>query len=119
MNIKGPGLSLYSEMQAMAQQARMPVHAMPLKSMEPNGVQAVTNSSQADFSSMLKGAIDNVNATQMHARSLAVAVENGDDGVTIAEAMIASSKASIAFEATMHVRNKVVEAYKEIMTMPV
>jgi flagellar hook-basal body complex protein FliE len=118
MNIKGPGLSLYSEMQAMAQQARMPVHAMPLKPMEPNGVQTI-NSSQTDFSSMLKGAIDNVNSTQMYARSVAAAVENGQDGVTIAEAMIASSKASIAFEATMHVRNKVVEAYKEIMTMPV
>lgn len=118
MNIKGPGLSLYSEMQAMAQQARMPTQAMPLKSVEVGEMQRI-NSNQADFSSMLKGAIDNVNATQMHARSLAAAVENGEDGVTIAEAMIAASKSSIAFEATMQVRNKVVEAYKEIMTMPV
>jgi len=33
--------------------------------------------------------------------------------------MIASQKSSIAFEATVQVRNKVVEAYKEIMSMPV
>ncbi|MDP4537536.1 flagellar hook-basal body complex protein FliE [Alkalimonas collagenimarina] len=118
MNIKGPGLSLYSEMQAMAQQARMPTHAMPLKPMESSEVQVI-NSSQTDFSSMLKGAIDNVNSLQGEARTLRNHVELGTGGVTIAEAMIAASKSSIAFDATMQVRNKVVEAYKEIMTMPV
>jgi flagellar hook-basal body complex protein FliE len=33
--------------------------------------------------------------------------------------MIAKEKASIAFEATVQVRNKVLEAYKEIINMPV
>jgi flagellar hook-basal body complex protein FliE len=33
--------------------------------------------------------------------------------------MIASQKAGIAFEATVQVRNKLVEAYKSIMSMPV
>jgi len=39
--------------------------------------------------------------------------------VTLAEAVIAGNKAGIAFEATVQVRNKLVEAYKQIMSMPV
>lgn len=118
MQIKGPGVSLYNQMQAMAQQARGPQQAMAVQRLEQGGVSPVSHS-QSDFGAMLKGAIDNVNGLQMHARGLASAVENGVEGVTIAEAMIAASKSSIAFEATVQVRNKVVEAYKEIMTMPV
>ena len=47
------------------------------------------------------------------------AVEMGDRSVSISDAMIASQKASVAFTATVEVRNKFVEAYKEIMNMPV
>ena len=47
------------------------------------------------------------------------AFQLGDRSVTLAETMIASSKAGIAFDATIQVRNKFVEAYKEIMNMPV
>jgi flagellar hook-basal body complex protein FliE len=43
----------------------------------------------------------------------------GDRSVSLAEAMIASQKSSVAFEATVQVRNKLVESYKEIMNMPV
>jgi len=43
----------------------------------------------------------------------------GDRSVSISDAMIASQKSSIAFSATVEVRNKFVEAYKEIMSMPV
>jgi flagellar hook-basal body complex protein FliE len=43
----------------------------------------------------------------------------GDRSVSLAEVMIASQKSSVAFEATVQVRNKLVESYKEIMNMPV
>jgi flagellar hook-basal body complex protein FliE len=43
----------------------------------------------------------------------------GDPGVSLAEVMIAKQKASIAFEATIAVRNTLLSAYKEIMSMPV
>jgi flagellar hook-basal body complex protein FliE len=33
--------------------------------------------------------------------------------------MVAKEKSGIAFEATIQVRNKVLEAYKQIMSMPV
>ncbi len=43
----------------------------------------------------------------------------GDKSVDLAEVMIAGQKSSIAFEATVQVRNKMVDAYKTIMNMPV
>ncbi|MEE2000039.1 flagellar hook-basal body complex protein FliE [Alkalimonas sp. MEB108] len=118
MQIKGPGVSLYSQMQAMAQQARGPQQALTVQRLEPHAVSGVS-SSQSDFGAMLKGAINQVNSLQTEAGVLRDHVELGTGNVTIAEAMIAASKSSIAFEATVQVRNKVVEAYKEIMTMPV
>jgi flagellar hook-basal body complex protein FliE len=46
-------------------------------------------------------------------------LDMGDRSVNLSDVMIASQKASIAFEATVQVRNKVVDAYKTIMNMPV
>ena len=46
-------------------------------------------------------------------------IEMGDPKVSLAQAMLAGQKASIAFEATVQVRTKLVEAYKEVMAMPV
>lgn len=115
MNIKAN--ALYSDLQAMAGQARRINDIAP--NMDNSIVPNVKNDSQADFSGMLKAAIDNVNGIQKHAGALKTAVEMGDRNVSMAEAMIASQKAGIAFEATVQVRNKILEAYKEIMSMPV
>nr|WP_279287974.1 flagellar hook-basal body complex protein FliE [Vibrio cholerae] len=39
--------------------------------------------------------------------------------MSLSDVMIARNKSSVAFEATIQVRNKLVEAYKELMNMPV
>ncbi|WP_333607808.1 flagellar hook-basal body complex protein FliE [Arsukibacterium sp.] len=112
MNIKGQ--ALYGQMQAMATQARsLGQELKPLPAI--SGI----NSSQSDFSHLLKDALGTVNSLQAHSSELRNAVELGKPGVSLAQAMIASQKSSLAFEATVQVRNKVVEAYKEIMAMPV
>jgi len=36
----------------------------------------------------------------------------------LAEVMIASQKASVSFQAMLQVRNKLVDAYKDVMNMP-
>ena len=57
MDIKGAGL--YQEMQAIARQARgVSGDMLPIQP------QQVPNSSQSDFSALLKTAIDNVNGLQ-------------------------------------------------------
>jgi flagellar hook-basal body complex protein FliE len=43
----------------------------------------------------------------------------GESKITLAEIMVARSKAGIASKATMQIRNKAIEGYKEIMSMTV
>ncbi len=69
---------------------------------------------QADFGKLL-GA---VNAAQTEAGAASEAYERGDTS-DIAGVMLARQKSSIAFEATLQVRNKLLSAYRDIMNMPV
>lgn len=71
----------------------------------------------ADFASMLKGGVEAVNNTQNSAQKLVTAFETGDKSVDLAEVMVAMQKASISFQAMTQVRNKLVSAYQEIMSM--
>jgi flagellar hook-basal body complex protein FliE len=71
------------------------------------------------FSSLMKSAVDQVNETQKASGTLKKAFEMGDPSVSLADAMIASQKASVAFQATLQVRNKLVSAYEEVMRMSV
>ncbi len=71
------------------------------------------------FSSLMKSAVDQVNETQKASGKLKTAFEMGDPNVSLADAMIASQKASVAFQATLQVRNKLVSAYEEVMRMSV
>jgi flagellar hook-basal body complex protein FliE len=66
----------------------------------------------------LKASLDKVNELQMVAKDKTTSFELGED-ISITEVMLAKEKASIAFEATLQVRNKVLTAYQEIMQMPV
>ena len=72
-----------------------------------------------DFSEMFSNAINQVNETQQSSAALAKAYEQGDPGVTLTQVMVASQKASVSFQAVMEVRNKLVDAYKDVMNMPV
>ena len=72
-----------------------------------------------DFQSMFKNAIDNVNDNQKTAAQLATRFEQGDPSIDLPEVMIALQKSSVSFQAMTQVRNKLVEAYKDIMNMPV
>lgn len=78
-----------------------------------------TATQQVDFSQMMKSAVDQVNEIQQTSGQLKTAFEMGDPNVTLADAMIASQKASVAFEATVQVRNKLVAAYEEVMRMSI
>ncbi len=77
------------------------------------------DNSVPDFQSMFKNAIDNVNEAQKTAGSLATRFEQGDPSVDLPEVMIALQKSSVSFQAMTQVRNKLLEAYKDVMNMPV
>jgi flagellar hook-basal body complex protein FliE len=97
-------LSLINQMRIMAEQAR-------------GQAQEVVNTNQS-FSNVMQKAIDSVNDYQQQSSELKNRYELGDPQVSLGEVMVASQKSSIAFEATLRVRNKVVQAYQDIMNMP-
>ncbi|KIL44882.1 flagellar hook-basal body protein FliE [Jeotgalibacillus soli] len=67
---------------------------------------------------MLKEAISNVNSSQIESDRMTDKLINGEN-VELHDVMIASQKASVSMTLTMEMRNKAVEAYQEIMRMPV
>ncbi|MGD8109504.1 flagellar hook-basal body complex protein FliE [Vibrio sp. TRT 21S02] len=73
----------------------------------------------ADFGAMLNNAINNVNGLQKTSGNLQMRFDRGDENVSLSDVMIARNKSSVAFDATIQVRNKLVESYKELMNMPV
>ena len=70
------------------------------------------------FGDAMKSALEQVNSMQQQSSAISEAYERGE--VTdIAAVMLSRQQASIGFEATMQVRNKLLSAYKDIMSMPV
>ena len=72
----------------------------------------------ADFGAMMKGVLAQVNGLQSKAEDASVAYERGET-TDIASVMLAREKASVGFQATLQVRNKLLSAYKDIMSMSV
>ncbi|MGL4313186.1 MAG: flagellar hook-basal body complex protein FliE [Sphingomonas sp.] len=70
------------------------------------------------FTSAFEQALGAVNDQQNNAGQLSDAFQRGEN-VDIAKVMLARQQASVSFEATLQVRNKLLSAYKDIMNMPV
>ncbi|MCG9697153.1 flagellar hook-basal body complex protein FliE [Shewanella sp. Isolate11] len=104
--------SLLQEMQSLSGEAK-------LGAISPNITQQVANTSGSDFGQLLSQAVGSVNALQANSSDLQTRLDMGDTRVSLSDTVIAREKASVAFEASVQVRNKLVEAYKEIMSMPV
>ena len=73
---------------------------------------------QPGFQETLKKSIDKVNEMQLDAHHAMEAVATGKSA-NIHETMIAMQKAEVSFKMLMQVRNKVMNAYQEIMRMQV
>ena len=73
----------------------------------------------ADFQGVLTQALRGVSNTQHQASQLQRAVQLGDSSVSLEETMVAMQKAQIGFQATLQVRNRLVQAYSDIMNMQV
>ncbi len=72
-----------------------------------------------DFMSVAKNAVSNVSDLQATSDTLKTAYLSGDSNVSMSQVVVASQKSKLAFEGLMAVRNKILEAYREIMNMPV
>ena len=72
----------------------------------------------ADFGGLLKQSIDQVNEMQQQSRTAKEAFQAGTGDMSLAEVMLTSEKAGIAFQAVLQVRNKVIQAYQDVINMP-
>ena len=79
----------------------------------------VAGAGEAGFSGALKSALQSVSQAQNQASSLQREVQMENPKVSLEETMVAIQKAQIGFQASLHVRNRMVQAYTDIMNMQV
>lgn len=70
------------------------------------------------FGELLKNAIGEVNSLQQQSADMKTKLVTGEIE-DIHQVMIAAEKADLAFQLTLQIRTKVIEAYQEIMRMQV
>ena len=103
--------SMQSQVRGVGGQAGDAVHAA-----------SAANAGQAratSFADVLKQGLDQVNRTQQQANTLSEQFERGVPGVELPQVMLEMQKASVSFRAITEVRNRFVNAYQEIMNMPI
>ena len=94
-----------------AARAGMGVDGMPLA--RGKAVQA------GGFQQALTQALGSVSQTQNEATRLQQEVQLDNPSVSLEQTMVAMQKAQIGFQATLQVRNRLVQAYSDIMNMQV
>jgi flagellar hook-basal body complex protein FliE len=87
---------------------------VPAPVMDGTGPSAATGG----FAGAMRSAVERVNGMQAQASAASEAYERGET-TDIAAVMLARQQASIGFEATLQVRNRLLSAYRDVMSMPV
>jgi flagellar hook-basal body complex protein FliE len=72
-----------------------------------------------NFRSAMAEALKGVSQTQLEATRMQREVSLDNPTVSLEETMVAMQKAQLGFQATLQVRNRLVSAYTEIMSMQV
>lgn len=106
-------------------------HEMRMKGMEGSATSPIsgplaggpTGAAQAPqgggFAATLSKSLDNVSRVQSEAGELQKAFEMGDPRADLARVMVAMQQSQVAFRATVEVRNRLVQAYQDVMNMPI
>lgn len=79
---------------------------------------ATNGKDRVAFTEIMDQAVNKVNEVQQASKAMSQSYLEGDPNVDVTEVMIASQKAGVAFDAMVQVRNKLVEAYRDVMNMP-
>ena len=114
-----------AEMRSIKTQAQGPQGQSPNVERTANPLQSLsdgikpTSDSSSGFGKIMSQAVNHVDQLHKTSGQLATAYEKGQAGVDITDVMIASQKASVSFQAMLQVRNKMVDAYRDVMNMPV
>lgn len=102
---------MLSKMREMSDKTKVFNEAGPAAPTESNSFESVLSAA--------KGVLSNVNQTQNAADKVRDAYISGDSTVSMSQVIMATQKSKLAFEGLMTVRNKILDAYKEIMNMQI
>lgn len=73
---------------------------------------------QKNFASVFKESIEKINHAQNESDQLTEKLARGEN-VDLHQVMVSAQKANITLQASLEIRNKVIEAYQEMMRMQV
>jgi len=93
--------------------------AAALAGRKPEGKSGAEATPKADFADALKSSLNEVNRVQNEAAKLSRDFTVGDPNTNLQDVVISMQKSTIAFQQTIQVRNKMVQAYHDIMNMQV
>lgn len=110
--------AVLTQIRAMQSQIRG-VGAPPNEIAKAAGANGAVQAPADSFANVMKQGLDQVNQTQARAADLATQFERGVPGVELPQVMLEMQKASVSFRAITEVRNRFVNAYQEIMNMPI
>jgi flagellar hook-basal body complex protein FliE len=96
----------------------MPVAIRPPALARPTPDKPVAGT-DGGFSGAMKGVLHEVSAAQNQSQQMQREVQMENPTVSLEDTMVAIQKAQIGFQATLHVRNRMVQAYTDIMNMQV
>lgn len=82
------------------------------------GIHDTAPAGKPGFGELVHNAVAQVNEAQMQSRELQTRYEQGE-AVPLTDVVLGMQKSSIAFEATLQIRNKVLKAYEDMLNMPV
>jgi flagellar hook-basal body complex protein FliE len=104
--------NLLSQMRVMSDMAAGQL--TPVTSTAPT-----VNADGNDFQNLLRQAVHEVNQAQNSAQDKVQAFSTGESNMTLEEVMVSLQKANLSFQSMIAVRNRLVDAYKEVTNLQV
>ncbi|MEX1004703.1 MAG: flagellar hook-basal body complex protein FliE [Acidimicrobiia bacterium] len=95
----------------------MPIQPIRMPAAVDAGVTGPRAASDVDFSKKIGDAVQSVSNAEGRADAIATDLATGGS-TNVHELMLATTKASLQMDLMVQVRNRAVEAYQEIMRMP-
>ena len=93
--------------------------AAAMASGRPQAAAKPATAQPGGFSEVLKTAIEQTSQAQHKAQDLRRSFSLGEPEVQLHDVMVSAQKANISFQQMIQVRNRLVSAYQEIMSMQV
>jgi flagellar hook-basal body complex protein FliE len=84
----------------------------------PAAGEGVESTQNGGFGESLRKAVSQVDGDQKQAQNLAQRFEMGDPDASLTKVMLAQQSAQLSFRATVEMRNRMVQAYQDVMNMP-